>query len=205
MNPHLIPAFLQKLAAHSSASNLANPYHQASALQNLEAYLSELCASGYSGHLFIGEAPGYRGCAITGIPFSSEQILRHGTHPFLSRLRPALRITGATTENTATIVWNNAPGLTQVPAFWNAFPFHPHTAGNPNSNRKPTASEIGTGLIFLHDLINILTPCQLVAVGNVADNLLAKNLPTHSRTKLRHPSFGGAMSFSTGCKRLGIP
>ena len=64
--------------------------------------------SGRSGRrvLVVGEALGYRGGLLTGIPISCERLLREQRHPFWRRLAPQLTIEGDTPEATATIVWD---------------------------------------------------------------------------------------------------
>src|SRR5437764_837102 len=94
MNPHLIPSLLNALSSHRPTSTVANPYASPARRNNLEAYLKALCSFPYSGHLLIGEAPGCHGCGVSGIPFTSERVLRSGIHPFLVTLLPGLKLTG---------------------------------------------------------------------------------------------------------------
>ncbi|UCG25887.1 MAG: hypothetical protein JSW55_07845, partial [Chloroflexota bacterium] len=58
------------------ASNLSGEAAQANAVRraNLRLYLSQIAAAGPA-LLLVGEAPGYRGCRLTGVPFTSEAIL----------------------------------------------------------------------------------------------------------------------------------
>jgi uracil-DNA glycosylase len=204
MNPRLIPSLLIALAGVSSSSTVSNPYSTASRLSNLRAYLGALCAHPYSGHLFVGEAPGYRGCAITGIPFTSERILCSGGHLFLDTILPSLTLTGSVTERSATIVWRQFTGKSSIPAFWNAFPFHPHPVGVTSGNRRPTSIEITAGTPFLHTVVEILAPHTIVAIGGVAASVTATTFPKLRHLTFPHPSYRGTAGFISGCATLNI-
>ena len=194
----MIPSLLRSLSRHPASATVANPYTSPHLRDNLEAYLSALCAFPYSGHLFVGEAPGHRGCARTGIPFTSERVLRSGSHPLLVALLPKLTVDGEMTENTATIVWERVSTRRNVPAFWNVFPFHPHACNDTSANRRPNAAEIAAGRVFSNLVIQILDPHTIVAVGEVAAAITPAAFPKLKHAKLRHPSFGGADEFRRG-------
>lgn len=205
MNPQLISRLICDLASVPPSATVMNPYYRSSArCKNLGAYLSALCACPYSGHLFVGEAPGYRGCAVTGIPFTSERVLRSRSHRFLSALWPLLSPVGDETEPTATIVWEQVRNCQTVPAFWNVFPFHPHPKDVPNRNRKPNASEKAAGRPFLDLIVQIFAPHTLVAVGKVAASVTTSAFPHLKHVSLRHPANGGKAGFVSGFAALHI-
>jgi uracil-DNA glycosylase len=121
--------------------------------------------------LFVGEAPGYRGARISGIPFTSErQLTGHG---------PA--------EATATVVQRALAELEleKHVLLWNVVPTHP---GTESSNRRPSRTEVASGLRFVAQLA---AGRQLLAVGRLAQ-AVCDGLP------LRHPSHGGAREFRAG-------
>ena len=205
MKSHLISSLINSLSKYPASSTVANPYATRHLRDNLDAYLSTLCMTRYSGHLLVGEAPGYRGCALTGIPFTSERVLRSASHAFLVELFPNLTIGGNVTERTATCVWKRVCTRRRLPAFWNIFPFHPHVSGNKKTNRRPTAVEIAAGRTFLSLVVHILAPHTVVAVGKVASTITRLAFPDLQHATLRHPSFGGSSEFNHGFDQLNIP
>jgi len=121
--------------------------------------------------LLVGEAPGYRGARISGLPFTSERQVT-GTGP---------------AEATATIVHRvlGELGLADRVLLWNVVPTHPGTAV---SNRRPTAEEVRAGREFAREL------CRgrlVLGVGRVAANALGAPY-------VRHPSRGGLAGFREG-------
>ncbi|MEZ5098856.1 MAG: uracil-DNA glycosylase [Thermoleophilia bacterium] len=140
--------------------------------ERLEGYLE---ARWRAPLLLVGEAPGWRGARVSGLPFTSERQLA-GEGP---------------AEATATIVARTLAelGLTERVVLWNAVPTHPHLPGRPDSNRPPTRAEVEAARPFLEALAR---GRRVVAVGRVA----AAALP--GAPALRHPSHGGARAFRAG-------
>jgi hypothetical protein len=204
MNPDQISLLLHNLQAVPSTDRVANPYQSPDCAGNLAAYLEALVAHPYSGHLLVGEAFGYRGGALTGIPFTSPRILRTPPHTFLKDLRARLVVSRDISEPTATMVWSYLQTCPTVPACWNVFPFHPHQSRVQASNRVPNAGELEAGRPFLDTLLEILSPHTLIAIGKVAEKALQRWYPQARRLAVRHPSHGGKKAFGAGLTAAGI-
>jgi uracil-DNA glycosylase family 4 len=124
--------------------------------------------------LLVGEAPGYRGTRVSGIPLTSERQL--------TGVGPA--------EATATIVHRTLAelGVADDVLLWNVVPTHP---GTETSNRAPTRAEIEQSAPFLDALARSR---RVIAVGRIAHARLGGPF-------VRHPAHGGATAFRHGLAR----
>jgi hypothetical protein len=124
--------------------------------------------------LLVGEAAGWRGARVSGVPFTSERQLT-GSGP---------------AEATATIVQQALAelGLTEQVLLWNLVPTHPHRPAEPRSNRPPSRAEIDAAAAFVAELAR---GRRVLAVGRLAHARLGGPY-------LRHPSHGGAAAFRAG-------
>lgn len=146
--------------------------------------------------ILVGEAPGYQGCHVTGIPFTSERLLIAGSIPRVSCGGARLSTRHIPwSEPSATTVWGTLHqlGLAECTVLWNAYPWHPHRPGNPQSNRTPTPAERVSGVPVLEALLEAFPKARVFAVGRTAEASLRDAGQTAEA--LRHPSMGGAALF----------
>lgn len=193
-----ITAFVQSLKNQRHTSTVYNPYLIQDFADNLEKYLRSMQKQKGRHTLLVGEAPGYRGCKHTGIPFSSSYLLKNSQHPFVSRLGKRILLHSNTKENTAQIVWEYLQKCNVVPLFWNAYPFHPHAVNNRLSNRPPKKVEIERGMSFLENLGAIFKVDKVASLGRAGLFAAEHAFPHLSVDYIRHPSYGGKKDFVLG-------
>ena len=157
--------------------------------------------------MLVMEAPGYRGCRLTGVPVTSRKILLEGVAGFdiFGSAAGYRDVDDAGFEDiygeqTATIVWGALAQLGLLPFVWNTFPFHPCKLGIARSNRKPRRSESAKGSLFLREVMELWRFQRVIAVGNVAFETLGKI--GIDCDKVRHPAQGGKSAFVAGLNRL---
>lgn len=197
-----LDAFIANLKAVSDTPTVTNPYLDSRLADNLRHYLVYLLQQQGPRVLLVGEAPGYRGCRITGIPFSSGTIFERFEHPLLRYLKDRIFLSRIESENTATMVWDYLSKTGRTPMFWSSFPFHPHPKGNDQANRAPTASELQLGVSYLRMLSDMYQPDVIAGVGSKGTVCVCKAFPNMKSASIRHPSFGGKQAFISGMNRL---
>jgi len=136
--------------------------------ERLDAYLEARLETQV---VLVGEAAGYRGARVSGIPFTSErQLTGYG---------PA--------EASATIVHRALAELSleEDVLLWNVVPTHPGTA---DGNRRPTRAEVDAARPFLDEVVR---GRFAIAVGRLAHDALGAPY-------VRHPAHGGAAAFRAG-------
>lgn len=173
---------------------------------NLRRYLTQMLARKPQ-HLMVMEAPGYRGCRLTGIPVTSRKIMLEGLNnlDFFGETKGYLPTDDAGFENvygeqSATIVWTTLDEMQIAPLIWNTFPFHPRKGTQARTNRKPRVAETNLGIHYLKAIIELFQPKLIIAVGNVAYDTMSKaEIESH---KVRHPAQGGKNDFVAGLQEL---
>jgi hypothetical protein len=197
-----IQTFVEELAATSPGQNSDNFFDftnpgNAGRRRNLELYLQEMLQREPK-VLLLGEAPGFRGMRITGVPFTNTLILSHGVDHFglFGPGKGYILPTGSPAvapEPTATVMWRVLEELNFLPLLWSAYPLHPHLPDKCLQNRTPTTAEALAGQPFWLALTRLFPNTSVVAVGNVAyRSVLASG---GSAPKVRHPAHGGKARF----------
>ena len=194
--------FFNLLKKRKNSLTVFNPYREEYKLENLKRYLELIFNQSGPRILLVGEAPGFKGCRLTGIPFSSGQIFSEIEHPFLQQLKPVIQIDQLDSENTASIVWRHLLNHQTVPLFWNSFPFHPHPSRIQKKNRAPNKAEIDEGAEYLKILVGVYKPDIVAGLGRKGTECVERVLPEESITYIRHPSYGGKADFCKGVDQL---
>lgn len=135
--------------------------------------------------LLVGEAPGYKGCKLSGIPFTSEYQILH--EEFFEDSFAVFDTTNPNKEASACAIWEVLRGINKIPLMWNIYPFHPLTASGKNG--KPKTRDIELGKKILENLLTMFNIENIYCVGIKSMNALA-NHPLYSGY-VRHPSYGG--------------
>lgn len=204
-----IADFVGRLASVQTGPGCANFFDHSEPAneqrrRNLAIYLQEMRDRSPK-VLLVGEAPGFRGMRITGVPFTSRTILEGPANAF-GLFGPGKGYVlppdaaGIAAEPTATVMWEVLAELDFLPLLWSACPWHTHVPGRPLSNRTPTASEAALGTPLWQALAAEFGIETVVAVGNVAHRSLQRSgleVP-----KIRHPAHGGRSGFKRGLEEL---
>jgi uracil-DNA glycosylase len=167
------PLELVERLAGTRIGDTYNQYaHSPLRQDRLRGYLAEHADARVA---LVGEAAGYRGARVSGIPFTSERQLTGCSGP---------------AEASATIVHRvlAALGAEEEVLLWNVVPTHP---GSETSNRRPTRAEIRAAAPFLEELTS-----GRVAIGVGRLAAAALDAPY-----VRHPSHGGATAFEQGLRQ----
>lgn len=144
--------------------------------------------------IWVGRDLGYRGGRRTGLALTDDVHF----HAHLSRWhidmdRPT--IGQPVSERTASVIWQVLERIDRPIFLWNVYPLHPHAADDPFSNRSHNAAERRAGMEVLSQLVSLLKPRRLVAVGNDAEKALHPFGGEIEVIKVRHPSYGGQADF----------
>jgi len=197
----MIHKFIDDLATCIQFGNVTNQYsinwkYSNICRENLNLYLNAMIKLKPKA-LLVGEAPGYKGCRLSGIPFTAEYNLSIDyKEGLLFGFRNGYSVRNPMNmqkENSATIVWKVLKELDRFPLMWNAFPFHPYQDGNTESNRRPNSNELIYGANILRRIIELYNVQTIIGVGRIAENILEKI--GFKSIGIRHPSMGGKNEF----------
>ena len=200
-----IDNFITRLSLVQKEENTTNLYfgnNRESEIRrnNLKVYLYKMKALNPK-FLILGEAPGYKGCRLSGLAFTSERILAQNEFFKNEDIQFINEMNKLEGEISATLVWNEISKLIYQPLIWNIFPFHPHSPNNTKTNRTPTKIELEEGKVFLDELIGIFNIKKILALGRKPESQIGTiGLPY---CYIRHPANGGKNDFIKGlCTEL---
>ena len=197
----------EKLSATPSTPDLFNFYVETDAAfdapgaaetrrANLQAYLG--CYNSMPEVFVLAEAPGPWGCRFSGVPVTSEAQLTDAEFPINGR--PTSLKPEPLSEYTARIYWRVMGEAFPQFLTWNALPLHPHRTGEPMSIRTPRSAEVKAFVPLLKDMIHIMEPDIVLAMGRTAERALT--WAGWSSVYIRHPSQGGAKIFERQVRHL---
>lgn len=195
-----IDTFINKLSRQAVSMETTNLYagkSKASGIRrnNLRLYLNKMLVVDPC-ILLLGEAPGYKGCGRTGVPFTSERILLGNdfyTDQGFKCIHPEGR---PESEMSATIVWKELDFYSRKPLIWNIFPFHPHRRELKRANRTPNTDELHIGGKYVDELLSIFNIDKIIALGRKPESKI-KDLG-YDCIYVRHPANGGKNKFIQG-------
>ena len=158
--------------------------------------------------LWVGQELGYKGGRRTGLAFTDDVHLQeHAERWSVPFERPTKG--KEVKEGTATAVWDILSRIKKPVFLWNVFPLHTYKSDNPFSNRKHNAHECSAGKKLLSQLISLLEPHRLIAVGRDAEEVAHSLRDGHEVLRdghkvmyVRHPSYGGQNKFRKKMKNL---
>ena len=160
--------------------------------ENLRTVL-RACADANEVDIWIGRDLGWRGGRRTGVALVDEPSL--GDYATSLEVVELAKATAGPVmrERTATEIHLARARVSRKVFFWNIFPFHPHEADNPQSNRTHTRGEREVGLYYLKAILDLLPVSRILTIGHDATQTLqsinVKCCP------VRHPSYGGQKEF----------
>ncbi|WP_163930355.1 uracil-DNA glycosylase [Paraferrimonas sp. SM1919] len=205
----MTPFSFTKSLANISFANAFNPYrdccpqydyfdaaaHRRSLLRNMLIAAQKVDVDA----IWIGRDLGYLGGRRTGLALTDD--VHYADHASRWGLDVKRTTKGsAVPERTANYVWRLLDNINQPIFMWNVFPLHPHLADMPFTNRSHNAHERDTGIQVLAELVDLLKPKRIIAIGNDAD--IAANKLGINPIKVRHPSYGGQSQFLQQMRKI---
>ena len=151
--------------------------------------------------LWIGRDPGHRGGRRTGLAFTDDVHLHeHAERWGLSIRRPTRG--EKVSEQTATVIWRALSRIESSGLPVECLPPASAQTRKPPSATGPTPlDERRIGEEFLDELIRLLRPRRLVAIGNDAAKTARRLGDRRTVIQVRHPSHGGQTEVSNPDRR----
>jgi len=151
--------------------------------------------------IWIGRDLGHRGGRRTGLALTDDVHLdAHAARWGIRTSRPTKG--QAVAERTAAVIWSVLSQIESSVFLWNVFPLHPHETDAPFTNRAHNQQERRAGEELLSELVGLLRPRRLVAIGNDAAKSAVRVSHRSELVQVRHPSYGGQAQFLGTMNRL---
>lgn len=200
-----ISSFLEQLKNYQS-SCIFNPYLEVCSIydnKNSPIYRADLLEkmlnkahSNTVEAIWLGRDLGHRGGRRTGFALTDDLNLENHLKRWQLESNYQ-KIENPMKEQTATVIWES---LNQIDAnifLWNLFPYHPFDetqSSTPFNNRCHNQAEGEFGIVLLKNLVDIIQPNYVLAIGNDAYYGANNHLDIEVK-KVRHPSHGGQNLF----------
>lgn len=199
-----IEIFIEKLAKIEKNGNSTNLYYGDNIeseirRHNLKEYLA-LTKRQKPDVMLLGEAPGYRGCRLTGIPFTCERNIADTKYFKNGNFKTINDADNLESEVSASVVWNEISTCKRDTLIWNIFPFHPHENNNIKTNRTPNSKELKEGKEILIELLTLFEIKKIIAIGRKSESQI-RNLG-FNYAYVRHPARGGAKVFIESLRKF---
>jgi hypothetical protein len=207
----MLPEQFVQVLQDASFENVFNPYSDRCERYDTEdapekrrkGLLALLTAAGEVSvdSLWLGRDLGHRGGRRTGLALTDD------VHVADHAARWGVGIERATSgpmmaERTAAEIWKVIVQISDPIFLWNVFPFHPYKRHQPLTNRPHNSKEKKAGEELLSELICMLKPRRLIAIGNDAADTAARLLDRRRIIHVRHPSYGGQRAFQAQIETL---
>jgi hypothetical protein len=150
--------------------------------------------------LWIARDLGYLGGRRTGLALTDEIHLETYSQLIGSRSLKKATTGPVVSERTAKYIWSALSLLNSRVFLWNVFPFHPYQAGWQLTNRAHTRQEVALALPLLEEIVHLLNPRIVVAIGLDAQRVLS-TVGVNAEA-VRHPSHGGSRKFAVGIAKI---
>lgn len=151
--------------------------------------------------LWLGRDLGYRGGRRTGLALTDDIHLEaHGARWRIQIERAT--VGPAIAERTAAVIWKALGRITEPIFLWNVFPFHPYEPGHALTNRSHNLEERRAGEELLSEVVRMLRPRRLIAIGNDAAKTVSRLKGHWNVQHVRHPSYGGQSVFLSQIETL---
>ena len=207
----ITPAQFVDEVSRLSFENAFNPYSDRCLVHDLDdaprlrsqalLRVLEVAADRDVDSVWIGRDLGYRGGRRTGIAFTDDVHI----HEYARRWGiPVRRSTSGDPcrERTAKVIWSMLSRIALPVFLWNVFPLHPHEPGMPLSNRSHNKLERKAGERLLANVIDLVGPRRLVAIGKDAARVVSNICAECEVMHVRHPSHGGQPLFVSQMSEL---
>lgn len=153
-----IDKFVESLKDDGGLKNIQNPWKDPQNVENLKEFLK---LRKHAKYILVGEAPGWKGCLQSGVPFCDDYTIEKILDKDLGKEQ---KIKETSAQRIYAVFGNNFIA-------WNAFPYQPCKSTTDRTNRTPSSDEIQYGLTKLKEFLQLFAGDKtVVLLGSKALN-----------------------------------